>query len=78
MYHYTPKYCDAFSILLVSSTGALRRLYCPFRVVCMESIGQFKVGMHLWVAEVLSDTKGILTYVIFDTNYAYHHFHLSI
>jgi hypothetical protein len=66
MESYLPKYCDAHSILLVRPTGALRKLYCPFGVVCMQDIGELKEGMHLWVAEVCCTRRDELLYSIFD------------
>jgi hypothetical protein len=76
--NYIPKYCDAFSLLLISPTGNLRKLYCPFRVICIISVRGLKPGIHLWVAEVLSNHKGELVYIIFDKQYNYKYFVLDL
>ena len=73
-----PKYCDAYSILLVRPTGALNKLYCPFRVICTEDIGGLKTGLHLWVAEVHCRKKDELIYYIFDATYKHSYFRIAI
>ena len=77
MESYLPKYCDAYSILLVRPTGALNKLHCPFKVVCIENIGGLKTGMHLWVGEVHCNHKDELLYNIFDATYKHSHFRIA-
>lgn len=75
---FIPKYCDSGSILLINSTGALRKLYCPFRVRVIESVYDFRAGIYVWVEEVGSNSNDILTYSIFDKSYNYYYFKIEV
>ncbi|RZS75876.1 hypothetical protein EV199_1751 [Pseudobacter ginsenosidimutans] len=75
--HYTIKYCDASSILLINPQGMLKRLYCPFRVQCKQSTGPFKQGMWVWVEEVSVNAQDQLLFSILDTLYLYAHFDIK-
>lgn len=77
MEDYRPHYIDAHSILIVTSTGSMRRLYCPFRVLCVQNIRKFKPGLHLWVAEVVTNTRGELIYMIYDAPFHYSYFRIN-
>jgi len=73
-----PKYCDPHSILLINPAGALKKLHCPFRVKCSSVVGQFKLGMHLWVDEVACTTTDDLVYWIMGRPYPYGQFVIEI
>ena len=70
------KYCDGASILLVNSSGVLKRLHCPFLVRCREGANSFKPGLLLRVDEVATNSQDQLIYLIF--NKPYHHYHFEI
>jgi hypothetical protein len=70
------KYCDATSILLVNSSGVLKRLHCPFLVRSREGATFFKPGLLLRVDEVATNPQDELIYLIF--NKPYHHYHFDI
>jgi hypothetical protein len=74
---YQPRYCDAFSIVIVSHSGQINRLYCPFRVKHLGLLPDYKTGASLWVDEVSSTDKDELIYVILGTQYLYSHFALE-
>jgi hypothetical protein len=38
------KYCDPFSILVIVEQGKLLRIYCPFTVLTIRSVGNYKKG----------------------------------
>lgn len=70
------KYCDNGSILLINSSGVLKRLFCPFLVRCREGAASFKPGLLVRVEEVASNSKDELFYLIF--NKPYHHYLFEI
>lgn len=74
---YTPRYCDARSILLVNSSGILRRLFCPFKILCKTATGNFQPGMSLWVEEVATNSQDELLYLIYDKPYPHHCFEIK-
>ncbi|HYH16496.1 MAG TPA: hypothetical protein VD794_14805 [Flavisolibacter sp.] len=71
-----PKYCDSNSILLINSSGLLRRLYCPFRVKSKASLESFKPRTILWVDEVAANSKDELIYYVLGKPYKHLHFEL--
>jgi hypothetical protein len=73
-----PKHCDSGSVLLINEAGALKRLYCPFRVECVVDTGTFKRQMWLWVEKVASNSKDELIYWILGKPYLYSHFLIHI
>jgi len=65
---------DPGSILIVNQKGGLRKLYCPFRVVCIRRIRSIQKYTSVYVEEVLINNKEELVYVIQGMPYPYHHF----
>ena len=72
----TAKAEDGKTIYIVNSTGKLRRLYAPFKVVCKEAVGNYRPGNHLFVDRILEGNNAELIYVI--SNGAYFHHFFSI
>ncbi|GAA4335019.1 hypothetical protein GCM10023184_29530 [Flaviaesturariibacter amylovorans] len=71
---FVPKYCDSSSILLVNSTGGLRKLYCPFLVKALYHVGSIKQGSQVWVERVACSRTWNLVYIIHGQAYAYTRF----
>ena len=72
------QYCDNNSILLVNSKGQIRRLYCPFKVQCIDPIDNIRFGIWVYVEEVKSSSKDQLLYLIHGQEYQHRHFCISI
>ena len=56
----------------------MRRLYIPFKVLCIEPIEQIQVNSWLYVDEVFEDPDDKLLYKINGNLYAYKHFTIQI
>lgn len=77
MQKYIVKYCDHNSILLINPVGILKKVYCPFRVRCINPVGDFTPDMWLWVEEV-AEGNGALIYTILGRSYPHHQFVILI
>lgn len=69
---------DPYSIMAINKSGKLRKLYCPFRVLCMEAIGPIAQNSWCYVETVVPDTKHLFVYSINSIKYPYSHFHIYI
>ncbi len=58
------QYCDPNSILMINSTGRMRKLYTPFLVLCTKDSGTIKADTKVYVQEVQSTPKDELVYII--------------
>ncbi len=72
----TTQYCDPFSVLLVGKSGRIVRLLCPFRVLCVQTIGDISLNSFPTVEEVKMTEKDHLVYVI--NGRAYYHKYFRI
>ena len=71
-------YYDSFSILVINSTGRVRRIYTPFRVRCTNKIDDLEVNTSCFVDEVLEDEDEKLLYLITGNLYPFNHFSITI
>jgi hypothetical protein len=76
-YSLQVKFCDSHSILLINHAGLMKRLYCPFRVLCKGSIGDFKLNVTLWVEQVTATEKDELIYWILGKPYKHTDFEIK-
>ena len=58
------QYCDPTCVLIINPTGRIRKLYTPFRVVCIKSSGSIRVKTSVYVDEVGATDKDELIYII--------------
>ena len=72
------QYYNSNTLLLVNPTGQMRKLYTPFRVVCLSAVGKITINTWVYVDEVLSNHKDELPYVIFGEACSYKHFKLPV
>lgn len=72
------KYCSPASLLVINNNGELIRLFCPFRVLVIHRIGDFKEGETVPVSQVKVDARLILVYVIKNKGYYYWNFTILI
>jgi hypothetical protein len=70
------KYCKIDSILVISKTGQLERLDCPFAVVVIQNVGELKKGLICYVIAVKLDLTLIDVYII--RNKAYYFFNFRV
>jgi len=69
-----------YILLVVNPNGHLRVLFCPIRVICIESVGTVKVGTMVWVESVAHTPgpRGQLFYQIYGTMYLFERFVIQI
>ncbi len=73
-----PIYIDNRSILLVDSKGLIHRIYCPFRVVCIESVNGLKATHWYVVDEVNYNLVELLIYAIAGEYYSFKYFRFEL
>ena len=72
------QYYDTYSILVVNNNSRIRRLYCPFMVLCEKSIGEIQENTCVYVDEVIKDPCYLICYKIGGKTYPYFNFRISI
>lgn len=70
------KYCKTDSILVISKTGHLQRLHCPFEVIVIQDVGELYKGLICLVNAVKLDLTLIDVYII--RNKAYYFFNFRV
>jgi hypothetical protein len=68
------KYCKIDSILVMSKTGQLQCLQCPFEVVVISNVGELRKGLICLVNAVKLDLSLIDVYIIRDKAYYFFNF----
>ena len=69
---------DPKSLLVVNSLGVMRRLYTPFKVICVIPVVGISSGTHVYVDEVQGSITGDLYFIIFKQPHLHHHFQLIV
>ena len=69
---------DPFSIVVINTHGYLRKLYCPFRVLCAESFNGIPTNTWCFVDKVIADDKELILYHINGKQISYRHFQIYI
>ena len=72
------KYSNPKELYIVSWNNALRKLFCPFRVVVISEIGNLRKGETLYVDAVRITLNLKTVYEINGQNYFYYHFDILI
>lgn len=62
------------SLLVVTVTGELRRLFCPFKVINSSRLNQLSYGLEYHVQAVRVSKEGILVYYVLGKPYYYFNF----
>jgi hypothetical protein len=56
------RWCDPYSLLVVNDTGKLKRLNCPFKVICIEAAGDLDEYSLYEVSSVKMTEQGKIVY----------------
>lgn len=72
------QYCDPHSILVINTKGRLRRVFCPFRVLCIQAVEAIPAGSWVMVEEVQKVIHDELIFIVCGEPYSYKHFHIII
>jgi hypothetical protein len=68
------KYCKTDSILVMSKSGQLQRLQCPFEVMVIQDVGELYRGLICLVSAVKIDLTLIDVYIIKGKAYYFFNF----
>ncbi len=72
-------YYDSGSILVINPKGKIRKLYTPFRVLCIEPVNSWlKKGAWVFVDEVKSTANDQLIFVVAGLSFSHRHFQIQI
>lgn len=69
---------DMKSILVVNGVGVMRRVYAPFKVICILPVSGITPGTHVYVDEVKGSVNGLIYFIIFQHPHPHTHFRLII
>lgn len=69
---------DPKSILVINRKGRLRKLYCPFRVISIKTIGNIPMNSSCYVEMVIADKQELILYQIGDRLLGYSNFQIVI
>ncbi len=72
------QYYDTYSILVININSRLRRLYCPFMVLCEKSIDEIQENSCVYVDEVFQDKNNLILFKIGGKVYNYSNFSILI
>ena len=75
---YKLQYEDPYSLLVITSHGNIKKLFCPFPVVCVKEILGIKTGETVIVTGIATDSlqirelrRDIIIFVINQHNFYY-------
>ncbi len=71
------QYLNPYSLLIVNYKGELKRLHCPFNVVCIEQIERYSVNTILQVQKISLFPEDRIFYLIEGRAYASTMFEIS-
>ena len=69
---------DFYSLIVVNQGGILRKIYTPFRVLCVVSIEGIQANTQVYVDAVFCSESGEIYYVIFQRIIKHVHFHILV
>ena len=72
------QYYDSNTLLLVNSKGLIRKLYTPFKVVCINAVGYIQSSTHVFVEEVLTNDRDEILYYIAGEVLSHQNFRIPI
>ena len=71
-------FLDPYSIVVINQKGLLRKLYCPFRVLCIEPIDDITQNTWCYVTKVDTNKKDLIIYSINGKQVPFCHFQIYI
>jgi hypothetical protein len=72
------RYYDPRTLLVINAKGKLKVLYVPFRVLCVDPIGNLPLHGLVYVERVYAGRGNTLYFQVFGRRYAHRHFKLNI
>ncbi len=72
------QYCDSNSILVITLVGRIKQLWVPFKVICIEAVGDFPFESIVYVEEVFCNEKDQLVYFIWGKYFFHYYFRIIL
>ena len=72
------KYTSPNIIYVVTWNNVLKKVFCPFKVMVLQDIGNLKIGDVVLVEAVKVDLSLKTIFMIDNQAYYYHNFHIII
>jgi len=69
---------DHNTLLVINPQGAIRRLYVPIKVQCIDPIEAIRSGIWVYIDEIRTTRKDQLIYLINGKEYPHFHFSIQI
>ena len=83
--HFDSMYQDAphvfynyNTLLVINHQGIIRQLYTPIKVLCIEPIGNIKIGISVYIDQIRTTRKDELIYFINGKEYPHSFFAIQI
>jgi hypothetical protein len=70
------KYSSPTAILVVTWNNVLKQLFCPFKVVVKNHIGELQKGKEVWVESVKVTVKLTTVFIVDGRAYYFYHFEI--
>ena len=71
------KFINCNSVLLINPLGKIKRLFTPFKVVCIDPVNGIPINTLVFVDEVLNNDQDQLIYHINGALYLYKYFQIA-
>ncbi len=68
------QYCDNQSIVTITRSGKIKRIFVPFKVVCIRAVDNIPFKTIVYVEEVLCNEKDQLIYFIWGKHFFHFYF----
>ena len=70
-------FCDPQCVIVITHDGRLLKIWCPFKVKCINPVDNIPLNSSLYVQEVRSTRQDQLVYVINGSAYFHYYFRIT-
>ena len=67
---------NPFEILVLTRKGVLKKLHCPFRVLCIRPVDHYGYNTVCYIEKVMEVEYNSICYIINGRLYPHHHFRI--
>ena len=71
-------FVDDQSLIVINQNGHLRKIYCPFKVLCVEAVNNIPHQSWCYVESIQTKADTEIMYCILGRAYSYRNFHIYI
>ena len=72
------QFYDYNTLLVINHQGAIRQIYTPIKVLCIDPVENIKIGIWVYIDEIRTTRKDELVYLINGKEYYHSHFAIQI